>query len=436
MNSVPLRSRGIFIASFRHFSSKGSLRSARFRPFKSTLIASSLAGAAALSPPIFSKSNMNDPYTGDKLVFDSNRSDDTSAAEAVTRLRYTCSLDSLHTSPLLSNAFLPLTPDTDTHDFVRMCFAQFRPFAYTRLMSLLVKPFLSSFMGHSDVNGWLGVGQMHMLSTKQCRDLLRLNEEGEEKKGEGKEAEAAEEEMPGLIDIEAKDASSSSSSLSSATEEKEKKEEKKIETKKRTAGRLLDIGAGDGRVTTQFAPCFDEVVTTEVASQMVKRLRAKGFTCHQTADIKTGVPHDGGYDVVSLFNVIDRCNFPRQLLMDVKPFLKSINSRVIVATPLPLNAWVEVGTKWVRPAERLTGRCCGGTWEDGVKELAREYFLPCGFKVLSVSRLPYLSQGDNYRPFYVLDDAVFVLSPLTDEEQVALQLQMTQVGPLPAERHA
>jgi hypothetical protein len=63
-----------------------------------------------------------------------------------------------------------------------------------------------------------------------------------------------------------------------------------------------------------MAPCFTEVVTTELSPQMAKRLRKRGFKCYETGDVATGVPFDGGYDVITLFNLIDRCSKPRTLL--------------------------------------------------------------------------------------------------------------------------
>ncbi len=57
--------------------------------------------------------------------------------------------------------------------------------------------------------------------------------------------------------------------------------------------------------------------------------------------------------------------------------------------------------------------CCAAnrlSWEQSVRLLTERVFVPLGFSVESVSRLPYLSQGDTRASFYVLDDAVFVLS--------------------------
>jgi 16S rRNA A1518/A1519 N6-dimethyltransferase RsmA/KsgA/DIM1 with predicted DNA glycosylase/AP lyase activity len=44
------------------------------------------------------------------------------------------------------------------------------------------------------------------------------------------------------------------------------------------SGRLLDLGAGDGRVTEIMAPHFTEVMVTEVSPTMRRQLTLKGFS--------------------------------------------------------------------------------------------------------------------------------------------------------------
>ena len=51
----------------------------------------------------------------------------------------------------------------------------------------------------------------------------------------------------------------------------------------------------------------------------------------------------------------------------------------------------------------------GKTWEEQVASFINDIFIPAGYLVESFSRLPYLCEGDVYRDFYVLSDAVFVL---------------------------
>jgi len=180
-------------------------------------------------------------------------------------------------------------------------------------------------------------------------------------------------------------------------------------------GKLLDIGAGDGRVTSQLAPLFSEVTTTEVSHNMVKRLRSRGFKCFETSDLRN-IPFEGGYDVISFLNVLDRCNEPITILKNMRRLMRSGNSRLLLAVPLPLSPAVESGSGWKEPKERLLSKrlCCRPyAWEQSVIALVREVFTKVGLQVESVSRLPYLSQGDGVKSYYVLDDAVFVLAPIS-----------------------
>lgn len=73
-----------------------------------------------------------------------------------------------------------------------------------------------------------------------------------------------------------------------------------------------------------------------------------------------------------------------------------------------------LGGKWQRPKEHL--RIKGKLWEDQVTELSNEIFQRLGFEVEAVTRLPYLCEGDMYKDYYVLNDAVFVLK--ASEEQL------------------
>lgn len=51
--------------------------------------------------------------------------------------------------------------------------------------------------------------------------------------------------------------------------------------------------------------------------------------------------------------------------------------------------------------------------------LSTEVFQKVGFEVETVTRLPYLCEGDMYNDYYVLDDAVFVLKASEDGSESA-----------------
>lgn len=171
-------------------------------------------------------------------------------------------------------------------------------------------------------------------------------------------------------------------------------------------GRLLDVGAGDGRVTKELAGHFDEVVTTEMSARMVGRLRERGFVCHHVDIAADALPEEADFDFIAMLNLIDRARLPLRLLERARELLRP-GGRLAVAVPLPLRPHVHVGARTVDPEEVLPVE--RKSWEAAANALASLVFVPVGFDVLSVTRAPYLCRGDDKTPVYVLDDAVFVL---------------------------
>ena len=180
----------------------------------------------------------------------------------------------------------------------------------------------------------------------------------------------------------------------------------------RGGGRLLDVGAGSGDVTSALAPCFDEVEATEVSRGMARRLNKRGVPCH-TFDVTEAPLADSSFDAVSLLNVLDRCQKPRQLLRHCLQSLKT-GGVFIVALALPYRPFYFDGPSTPEPLERL--ECDPGTrtgaarWEDGARRFIERDLLPLGLTLECFARAPYLSAGDSARPLYELDDVVVVLT--------------------------
>ncbi len=180
-------------------------------------------------------------------------------------------------------------------------------------------------------------------------------------------------------------------------------------------GRLLDLGAGDGRVTDTLAPLFDEVVTSELSRGMARRLRKRGYDCW-LGDVAEDSPPEsfGRFHVVSLLNLLDRCRRPLTLLRHAAELLEPAG-RLIVAVPLPLAPHVHVGAATVDPEELLPIE--RSSFEAGANRLAQDLFAPHDLVVRRWTRAPYLCRGDAQRPIWSLDDAIFVLrlgsSPIT-----------------------
>lgn len=177
-------------------------------------------------------------------------------------------------------------------------------------------------------------------------------------------------------------------------------------------GTLLDVGAGSGRITSLIAPLFTSVTATEVSDQMCKQLSQKGFTVIKTADIDHDIDSTIKYDVVALFNVLDRCDKPRTLLQSLRRRLRNKDSRLVLAVPLPLRPAVETGNQWLKPTEYIAPKpCyCQLEWEQSLEYLIRDVIIPAGLNVHAVSRVPYLSEGNLNQSYYVLEDCLLVLS--------------------------
>ncbi|XP_061519927.1 methyltransferase-like protein 9 isoform X3 [Phycodurus eques] len=175
---------------------------------------------------------------------------------------------------------------------------------------------------------------------------------------------------------------------------------------------LLDLGAGDGAVTEIMRGHFKEIYATEVSPPMKWHLQRRNFKLMGIDEWQ----HSGlQYDVISCLNLLDRCEDPLHLLRDIRRSLVPHTGRLVLAAVLPFQPYIEVGGRWLRPQEHL--KVQGKTWEEQVTNLSHDVFRKSGFEVETVTRLPYLCEGDMYNDYYVLDDAVFVLkaSDVTEE---------------------
>eukprot|EP01134_Creolimax_fragrantissima_P006625 CFRG6625T1 len=296
----------------------------------------------------------------------------------------------------IDDLYMPMELDAATRDWIEWCESE-----TASLFSTFIKPiaiaFLRPFMSRTSVNGATYRGSMHVLSHDQFKVLLN-----------------------------------SDSSTPSQTLEGDGSWENSL-SGRNVHTSLLDIGAGDGAVTAKLAPIFDHVVATEVSPVMVWRLGRMGFENIQTDTLSHPKLSGRTFDVVSLLNVLDRCHDPLGLLRDIKKYLKPVTGRLLVAVVLPFKPIVEEGTKWVRPKQAIppTARatqptCCNSSgnsnWEAWVPWLVYNYFVPSGFKVERFTRTPYLCSGDSIQPFYVIHDAVFVLSVPEEEPPTFIDL--------------
>ncbi|KAJ3608176.1 hypothetical protein NHX12_025226 [Muraenolepis orangiensis] len=259
---------------------------------------------------------------------------------------YECSPD------LLGEAVLPLFVqshlDAKTQAFLKHSVDK-SGWLFTQLYHSFMSTVLSPLVSRTSINGLLSRGSMFVFSPDQFRRLLRVSPEWR-------------------------------------------------------SDRLLDLGAGNGGVTEVMGAHFREVYATEVSIPMKWHLQRRNYKVLAVEQWElTGFQ----YDLISCLNLLDRCDNPLDLLKGMQRSLVPGTGRVILALVLPFQPWVEIGGKWQRPKERL--RVKGKTWEEQVTSMSNDVFLEAGLEVEAVTRLPYLCEGDMYKDYYVLDDAVFVL---------------------------
>jgi hypothetical protein len=178
--------------------------------------------------------------------------------------------------------------------------------------------------------------------------------------------------------------------------------------------RLLDVGAGDGEVTARLASVVDSVHATEVSAVMARRLRARGYGVSEGPLISRAVlPADGAFDVVTLMNLLDRCDHPREMLADAARLARRGTGRILVALVLPFAEFVEEGVRrrGVRGPLPMGGARCsdGATLETSLAAFVERVVHPLGLEVERLARLPYLCRGDAKQPYYVLSDAILLL---------------------------
>jgi len=224
-------------------------------------------------------------------------------------LPYSCDLELLGAD--LAIAFVQLSPTERTLDFLRSNPPHTLPAAWARAL-------VGLFVSNTDANAALAMYSMHVLDTHSAAILLDIPwPRAPQDLDQGQRSDASRAE--GMQPL-----------------------------------RLLDVGAGDGAVTAELAPLFSEVMTTEVSRPCVRAICKRGFACTATSDLAvlTDMPQ---WDVVSCFNVLDRCSCPLDLLAGIRRLTKPQSGRVLLAVVLPFRPFVECGALGRRqdPKQRL-----------------------------------------------------------------------------------
>ncbi|TKR82392.1 hypothetical protein L596_016125 [Steinernema carpocapsae] len=175
---------------------------------------------------------------------------------------------------------------------------------------------------------------------------------------------------------------------------------------------ILDLGAGDGGVTSVLSEFYSTVHVTEMSQVMQWRLQQKGFKL-LPADAWANTHNK--YNLVCALNLLDRHFSPKMLLRDLYKVTSESNCLLMMAVVLPVKQYVEFN-----PSSRSTTAetylpVKGKTFEEQANSIVENVFKPAGFELVRWTRVPYLCEGDLNRAYYSLDDAVFLLRPVARE---------------------
>jgi hypothetical protein len=155
--------------------------------------------------------------------------------------------------------------------------------------------------------------------------------------------------------------------------------------------RVLDLGAGDGSVTTAaFGPLYMHISCTDASKVMEWRLAQRGF---QVLPVDKWV-NTGRYDLISALNLLDRHYDPMGLFDQLHQLASESNCMVLLSLVLPMRPFVEFPQQIGGAPESKELRVRGVKFEEQVNSLLKDTFLPAGFEVVRWTKLPYLCEGD------------------------------------------
>jgi len=161
------------------------------------------------------------------------------------------------------------------------------------------------------------------------------------------------------------------------------------------------------------------------------RLRQKDFHVLPKDDWKSRGP----FNLISALNLLDRFYDPQKLLADIHEVALRDDALVLMAVVLPLSQYVEFqvgGRQGNVPNSRI--QVIGRTVQSHLNSIIRDVIKPAGFQVIRWTKLPYLCEGDVHKPFYKLDDFVFLLKALSRGGSSPMTAQVQHVDELAAQR--
>lgn len=159
---------------------------------------------------------------------------------------------------------------------------------------------------------------------------------------------------------------------------------------------MLDVGAWNGWISEKFYSYIKDISFIEPSTSFQKILKRKGFNEHKASNT---------YEVVGIFNVLDICRDPKEILIQAK---KSLAKNGIIVISLPFPIWTRSwDIKDIKKDNHL-GQTKEMSFEEWVSLFYRQFLKKSWLSVIKFTRLPYLVSTAEYRDVTVYDNALFV----------------------------
>jgi SAM-dependent methyltransferase len=162
--------------------------------------------------------------------------------------------------------------------------------------------------------------------------------------------------------------------------------------------KLLDIGAGDGSITRNFESFVEQIYYKEPSHSFQKILHKRGYKWHLENKENT-------YDIITLFNVLDVCDNPHDMIHWAIQHLKK-NGEIIISLPFPIQArsW---DNKKIYKTNLLT-QDNKISFEKAVSNFYRDFIEKNELTVHYFTRLPYIVSLPETQETTIYDNGLFV----------------------------
>lgn len=166
--------------------------------------------------------------------------------------------------------------------------------------------------------------------------------------------------------------------------------------KKKKRLNFLDIGAWNGSITKVFESYIPQIFCHEPSPSFQKILRKRGYKI---------ATEDGTYDIVSIFNVLDICADPQEILNTA---LKNLAPSGMLIISLPFPIWTR---SWDIRNIKKTNNLWQPKWksfEMSASEFYDTFLRKNKLKVTGFTRLPYLVSRGECRDVAAYDNGLFI----------------------------